>query len=208
MCGAGGAHSFGTQEDQACALNEGWANFVAVDTWHNDTSEEGYFFFNGAQGACGNPFGNNDVTDHCPTWSCVAENLNVIDAESTGCWDRCFVRYMETVFSSATWPGNANEMDWMRMFWDYHTNNPGAGGGVAASHSQMQAEIGAAGNFTLANAYDKYRQGVAANSGCAQYGRAVYYAAANGINNCSGSCDNVSGCTDCDATCCGWTPCP
>jgi hypothetical protein len=125
----------------------------------------------------------------------------VINGEGTGCDGDCVVKFMETYWSSGNWPGHGTEVDWARTFWDYHTNDPGAHGSWP-SHAQMQRELGASGTMGQKDSYDRLRIGVAAESGCSQYERLVYYAAANGADHCDGACDNVPSCTDCDSSGC------
>jgi hypothetical protein len=190
-------HNFGTQETQRCAMIEGFADFVGVDAWNDDddgSNPDGYYLGVG----CTGPFGNPESVDHCPE---SPDNTDVIDVESVGCYDGCVTKYMETYFSSGTWPGTGVETDWMRTYWDYHTNNPGSLG-VVPSHGRMLSEWAAVTSATEANLYDRYRLGVASYSGCGQYERLVEYASGNGADHCDGSCDNVPSCTDCDATDC------
>jgi hypothetical protein len=99
---------------------------------------------------------------------------------------------MEANYSG--WQGHGTQLDWMRTFWDYHTNTNTSQPGSIPSHAQMQAELAASSLSSNVNMYDDYRQGIAAVSGCEQYERLVFMVAANGADLCWGSCDTVSGC--------------
>lgn len=176
------SHGMTSQEEQACAMIEGWGNFVSAVAWN-------------VHGA--------DADGKMRYWgSC--EGNSTIDVESSGDATDCVVKYMETNFGAGTWPGNGGELDWMRTWWDYYTNE-GGWPGSRPTQSQMQLEF--EGYLPVSGfpkrAYDDYRKGVADQSGCTQYERIVALAAANGADHCedegSGDwCDNVPGCTDVD----------
>lgn len=175
-----GGHGMTTKEFMSCAMTEGWANFVSADGWNDDSAGAG---------------GKLRYWGDC-------RGSSTIDIESSGDAADCVVKYLENNFTG--YGGRGTELDWMRTYWDYHTNDQTSHPGSAASHTQMQAEMDASDLSSNENMYDDYRQGIAAESGCDQYERIVFMAAANGADHCKSGCDDVSGCTDCDATGCGY----
>ncbi len=179
-----GSHAMTSQEEQACALMEGWANFVSAAVWNSfHTNAGGKLRY---WGAC--------------------RGSSTVNVEGSGNGSNCKVKYMEKNYSSSSWPGNATELDWMRTLWDYFTNSLSGEPGSRPSHNQMQAELVGYLPTTSGDApeaYDLYRKGVAADSSCSQYERLVHMAAANGADHCehegsSDWCDNVPVCADVD----------
>jgi hypothetical protein len=177
-------HTMTEYEYMACVMMEGWADFVSVDAWNNHNEQDGRREY---LGTC-----RGDAT---------------VDADHTGVAPDCVVKYMEVNYTPSTeWPGHGTQLDWMRTFWDYHTNTSTSQPGSKPSHAQMQAELAASNLSHNKNMYDDYRQGIAAVSGCEQYERLVFMASANGADHCWNNCDTVSGCTNCDGTGCGQDP--
>jgi hypothetical protein len=184
--GQGTGHWMTSYEYMSCAMMEGWARFAEADVWNDDGDNAQAFIYQSCGGS------------------------SIIDVEAAGEGAGCVLQYMETTWTDADdWPGHGTELDWMRTFWDYHTNDLTGQPGSRRSHSQLQAELAASSlgtpqNPVVRNNYDNYREGIAAESGCSQYERLVFMAAHNGANHCQGECDTVAGCTNCDSTQCGY----
>lgn len=156
----------GPEEYDSCAFMEGWADFVAVDSWFPHTTS-----WSGA-----------------PGWFVRANSTNdPIDAKSGS--GSCSVstqypNYMhQNCFSGDS--GEGSEVDWMRALWDYHTRTSYSGGGVVPSHQRLQEEIGASPQWNKSNACEKYAEGVESYSGSAQQARWNYYI--NSVN-LAGTC--------------------
>jgi hypothetical protein len=178
-------HGMTVQKVQACAMMEGWANFTSASVWNL---------------AWDNADGKLRYWGDC-------EGDRTIDVENAGNAAGCVIKYMENNYSSSTWSGMGTELDWMRAWWDYRTNDLAGQPGSPVTTTTMQAEwVGYLPvNMHAERAYDDYRKGVAAHSGCEQYERAVFMAAAHGADHCDDEgvfvidwCDDVPGCTDVD----------
>ncbi|NJK32506.1 MAG: hypothetical protein HC927_08895 [Deltaproteobacteria bacterium] len=177
------------QVSQACAMMEGWANFMSAAVWNS---------------------GGPNADGSLRYWGSCEGNAT-INVEAAGASSSCVVKYMENNFASSSWPGSGSELDWMRTWWDYFTNDLAWEPGYQPSIGTMQAEwVGylppTSTDEFEGRAYDDYRKGVAAYStvsGCEQYERLVWMAAANGADHCEHEnlfdwCDNVPGCTNVD----------
>ena len=179
-----GSHCMTGREFQSCAMMEGWGNFVSADVWNDDSGT--------------NPGGKLRYWGDC-------DGDSTIDIESTGNDADCVVAYMESNYSNTSWPGHATELDWMRAFWDFHTNDVAGHPGTPQSHFDLQDMFSSYLPTTsdAERSYDLLRLGCADNLGCAEYERIVYMADANGADHCENDgqadeCENVPGCTDVD----------
>jgi hypothetical protein len=95
---AGATHSMGSRENQALAIQEGFAHFYAADVWNNDDFDDcklGYF--------------QDEFGTGAPTIDCESSDANYPRP------------YMETVCGTP-WDGRGTTVDWMRTFWDLHTD--------------------------------------------------------------------------------------
>ncbi|GEM_PF-3287493 len=110
------SHEITSEEWQSAAASEGWAHFVATDAWtiHPTTDS--------------NPVG----------WMNLYYNETVVSAE-TGeftvfrdhyCLDQCLCSDL----------GHGVELDWLRQFWDYHTNNQ-SGDGDYRDHAELRNDL-------------------------------------------------------------------
>ena len=155
----------GPEEYDSCALMEGWANFVAVDSWFPHTS--GW--------------------SAPPGWF-VRSNGDVIDAaDGTGVCGTASIDYPDGMHVNCFTgdDGEGSEIDWMRGLWHYHTRTSYIGGGVVPSHQRLQSEIDSASQWVKDNACEKYADGVEAYSGSSQQNRWDYYV--NSVNQ-AGTC--------------------
>jgi hypothetical protein len=199
----GSTHDFGSKEYISCAASEGWASFVALDIWNDhdaNSNPEGYYWWDQASDTCTgppDPYMNQDVIDQCPD---TPDDRDLVRADFSGCWDQCVTQFMHNMHTG-TFSGRGTEVDWMRAFWDYHTNDNGEHG-TWVSHAQLQAQIQASGHLGPLDWYERLRIGVAASAGCDQYRRLVDYFDNNGADHCDGACADVPNCADCDSTGC------
>lgn len=101
-CGASaGEHSMTSKEYSRCALSEGFSHFYAADVFnsHHETGCSFEYYKD--------EFGG----DPTPKVNCEVANGN---------FD---IHYMEqNCGGSSTWDGRGTELDWLRQFWDVHTN--------------------------------------------------------------------------------------
>lgn len=140
-------HSMTSLEWNSCAAMEGWAHFASADMFtanhHAGGDPSGWFRY--IAGELIDPEAQWD-----PSATCAVE----IDQYA----DQCFS------FPSSCNNGDCDrvgtELDWMRTFWDYHTDDdlPGA----LRSHVQLQADIEAAGGWTSSSAWTAIAAGMTA----------------------------------------------
>lgn len=195
--GTGQFHSMESLEFQSCAMMEGWSNFVAVDTFTIHPNGNG-------------PAGSNPNArigywgTACGGTLFTSEGFDVISAES-GTGSNCPVDTRGNIWfalGGGSFTGYATEVDWMRTFWDYHTNRLSADPGFTPTHTEMRREFAAAAFTTNdLNAFDELRRGVArgqvgatpTTATCTQLQRLDYMANVNGTDLCnpSGSCDST-----------------
>lgn len=155
------SHGMTTLEFDSCAAMEGWAHFVSADIW------------NGGVHAGGDPVG----------WFRYWGPSDTINMESggSGCsnYQRRYAHECECNADCAT---TSTELDWMRMWWDYHTDDSPGDPGIAPSHHQLHGEIKEGLGWGSTNACSSIRNGVGAESGSAQEDRIVQMLWWNGAN--------------------------
>ncbi|MDY7093315.1 MAG: hypothetical protein SX243_10135 [Acidobacteriota bacterium] len=160
-CRTSSGHALTSIEFVSCGAMEGWAHFVATDAFNDH--QEGF---------------NPDAT--FVYWSgsglTVDANRGPIGGEQ---------RYMENVCSppsppSPAYTGFGVELDWLRLWWNYHTNPPLGVLGTRPSHYQMMNEIDRSLPWTNLDTYSNLVDGVLAESGIGQQYRFVGQALDNG----------------------------
>lgn len=99
-----GNHSMGSKETSHCAMTEGFAHFYAADVWnrHDQRSECVFRYYK-------QEFGGVFPTINCEGGS-----------NSTG---GSFPNGFLTSQCSSPFGGYGTELDWMRQFWDVHTDS-------------------------------------------------------------------------------------
>jgi hypothetical protein len=110
-CTSGGQHKMWSLEHQASAANEGWAHFVSADVWNDHEQTDCAFGYWRQKGSTGYV---NQALD--------------CEAASTG-FPVSFMR-TECDTNSSDFGTKGVEVDWLRAFWDTHTNGtnpPGMG---------------------------------------------------------------------------------
>lgn len=147
-CGYNGSgHSMRGGETSDCAAMEGWAHFVAVDTW------------NSGQHAGGDPVGwikywgggNALVNAEADQGGCATVAGDTALNYQLAYADTCFASGWDADASCSTGDCDnvATELDWMRTWWDYHTDDDIAG--TLPDHADLQTDIaGTAWNNTNA----------------------------------------------------------
>ncbi|MCI0398870.1 MAG: GEVED domain-containing protein, partial [Chloroflexi bacterium] len=127
-CSSGGSgHGMNGTEYASCAAMEGWAHFVAADIWNNHSGSD-------------NPgaifvYWNGTVYD--------------VELQNKKCYD--------TWTYNSTCDGYGVEGDWMRFWWDFHTNDLPSDPGSPPNHGQLfdiiDDLVWDTGNFEVSNAF-------------------------------------------------------
>ena len=136
-CGYGDSgHGMRGIEYNSCAAMEGWAHFVAADIWNDDAHSggdpTGWFVYWGA--------GNALINVEAGQGGCAA-----VSGDPNGFRQR----YADVCFSagfafdancaSGDCDGYSAELDWMRTWWDFHTDGDLAGS--RPDHADLQTII-------------------------------------------------------------------
>ena len=147
------SHEMRSLENNSCAAMEGWAHFVSADVWNaqagSDPDAQFRYWGDGnalvevedEQGGCWTSLGDN-TGDYQRRFADVCFG-------TPGMWD----------YTANCVNGNCNgygtELDWMRFWWDFHTDTdlPGA----IPGHADLQELIDAAGSWSDNNAWDVLR---------------------------------------------------
>lgn len=156
-CGGGGSgHGMRSAEWDSCAAMEGWAHFVAVEVWNDD---------------------EHDNSGDPPGWMRYwGSGLPLIDVEGGAGGGACGSSYRKWYAQAChCWPNTCDgwntELDWMRTWWDYYTDDaPGDLGNKPSPH-QLHAEIKAATDWGSMDACPKIKGGIRSHSGQAQEDR-------------------------------------
>ncbi|MCB9664504.1 MAG: hypothetical protein H6732_10335 [Alphaproteobacteria bacterium] len=157
-CYTASEHAIDSLETQSCAAMEGWAHFVAVRAF-NDHQESD------------NP---GAVLQY---WRDAGLTVDVEQGPVGG-----VDTYFEATcgLTPSQQPGFGVELDWLRTWWDYHTNpSPG----VRPSVGLMIDELASDSTWTPSDTYTVIRDGIDAASGDTQRARWVQMATWNGIDH-------------------------
>jgi hypothetical protein len=147
-CTFGSGHNMRSLEFNSCAAMEGWAHFVAADMW-NGTAHDGdlwpdaWYNYPGALGL---------ISLHAGQGGCQVSGETVPNFRNAYA-DSCFFPFCGNDCS-----GMGVELDWMRHWWEYHTN--GVLAGPVPSHAQMQADIAASGGWDATTAWTDLHVGL------------------------------------------------
>jgi hypothetical protein len=154
-------HALTSIEFASCGAMEGWAHFVATDAFNDH--EEGL---------------NPDATFRY--WSDPGLTVDADRGPVGG-----VQRYMENVCLPPTpnYEGFGVELDWLRLWWNYHTNPSLGALGTRPSHSQMMNEIDRSLPWTATDTFSKLAFGILAESGLYQEYRFLAQAADNGCDH-------------------------
>jgi hypothetical protein len=156
QCFTDSSHALTSLELSSCAAMEGWAHFVAVRTFndHEDGDEPGAIF---------------------QYWSGSGLTVDVEQGPQGG-----VDRYYETMCGGdqANSAGRGVELDWLRHWWDYHTD---PAPGQKPSLKQMLDEIANSVPWVQDDTYDRLVDGIADWSGSAQRDRFTQIAEENGV---------------------------
>ena len=155
-CYSSSGHAIDSLEYQSCAAMEGWAHFVAVRTFNNHVESDN-------PGAVLQYWRGNGLT------------VDVEEGPAGG-----VDTYYETMCggNQPNLSGWGVELDWLRAWWDYHTN-PGS----TPSQSQMMDEIAANSGWFRTDTYDFITDGIEAVSGAEQRDRWIEMGVWNGIDH-------------------------
>lgn len=145
-------HGMTTLEWNSCAAMEGWAHFVSADIWtedhHAGGDPQGWFRYFG------------DLVDPEAEWQAGANCGDYIGQYA----DQCFPLQSRcnngNPFNPAVWDCDqvGVELDWMRTFWDYHTDDDMPGS--LRSHLQLQDDIDASGGWNSNTAWNDIDAGM------------------------------------------------
>jgi hypothetical protein len=151
-------HALDSVETQSCAAMEGWAHFVAVRAYNNPTEGD-----------------NPDAT--LEYWRGSGETVDVEQGPVGG-----VDTYYEAMCggNQANSAGRGVELDWLRAFWDYHTNSTP---GYRPDTSVMVDEIAANSGWHPDDTYSFITDGVDMASGADQRDRWLEMAQWNGIDH-------------------------
>jgi hypothetical protein len=119
-------HSIGSQEWVSGAMIEGWGHFFAADVFNDDSEAD-----------CGFEYYKTTFSDSSPAIDCESGNSPYVLA------------YMENE-CGPTVDNRGVELDWLRQFWDVHTN----GGGISFN-TMLTTWINNANTWTNTTAYDE-----------------------------------------------------
>ena len=152
-CGGNG-HGMTTAEWDSCAAMEGWAHFVAVEVWNDD---------------------EHDNSGDPPGWMRYwGPGSPLIDVEG-GVGGSCGGYRKWYAQACHCWPetcdGWGTELDWMRTWWDYYTDNAAGDLGNKPSPHQIHDEIKAAVDWGATDACPRIKGGIKSHSGQAQEDR-------------------------------------
>jgi hypothetical protein len=132
-CSSGGSHGMTSIEWQSCAVNEGFAHFVAADTFNNHAQDDCAFRYWGSN------HGDRNV-------DCEGASSHV-------------AAWMENMCVGESFVGAGVELDWLRQFWDVHTN------GGSTNMLPFMQWIRASGGWTKTSAYDELNTAAQAHGG-------------------------------------------
>jgi hypothetical protein len=159
QCDTNTQHSMWSMENESGAAMEGWAHFVAVAVFNDPTGP--------------NP---GAIIRY---WSAGTDTTVDVEDGPTGGAAQYFDTVCPTVQTTAKL---SVQLDWLRHWWDYHTNAGANVAGVPASHKRMMDEMNAASPWTAGTTLDRIRDGVQANSGADQLARWDALSIKNGID--------------------------
>jgi hypothetical protein len=142
-------HSMSSKEYNVGAFNEGFCHFYAADVWNDHDETDGFYKY------------------YKTVWG---EANPVIDVETGS-------KYMETTCSTP-FSGYGNEMDWMRFFWDLHTD-----GSSKPTFTDIMNIIAAAGKLGDTTVFYDLCQGAAAYDGGVWLAKFLEKAAFNGVDH-------------------------
>jgi hypothetical protein len=157
-CYTASSHAIDSAENQSCAAMEGFAHFVAVRAFndHQDGDNPGAVL---------------------QYWRDSGLTVNVEQGPDGG-----VDKYYEAVCggNAQNAAGSGVELDWMRTWWDYHTNTTV---GFKPDQTVMMDEIAENGNWTSQNTYSFISDGIESSSGSDQRDRWDAISQANGIDH-------------------------
>jgi hypothetical protein len=136
-CGGDG-HGMRGVETTDCAAMEGWAHFVSVDTWnsgqHSGGDPVGFMKYWGG--------GNALINVEADQGGCATMSGDTALNYQLAYADTCFQSgwAADPACSSGDCDNRGVELDWMRAWWDYHTD--GDITGTLPDHADLQSDIG------------------------------------------------------------------
>ncbi|MCC7111033.1 MAG: hypothetical protein IT382_17195 [Deltaproteobacteria bacterium] len=104
-CSSTDSHNIGSKEYQGCAFDEGGAHFYSADIWNNHNETDCSFKY----------YKNTGSNPAQPVIDCEASPADYSSGMSYP------VNYLESICPSP-FAGMGVEGDWLRAFWDVHTN--------------------------------------------------------------------------------------
>lgn len=151
-CGYGSAgHGMRGAEWDSCAAMEGWAHFLATDVWnfgeHSGGDPVGWMRYWGP----GNPVLNAESGQGGCATVTADPALNYRSSYADTCFSDVGSFAYDPSCSGGDCTGVSTELDWMRMWWDYHTD--GDLPGTRPDHSDLLDEMDAAGGWGITTAW-------------------------------------------------------
>ena len=172
------SYDHGTKEFNSLAFREGFAHFVAARAW-NDPSATGAFRWEAAF-AANLPSNSGPVTIDLELWGPSTEG-NGNNATGGRLKNFCCVGAC-----AASWAGAANNEDWLRFLWDWHTATnycvlPPSMLGAMEVYSRTRLN----GGLANANYYEKAEDAMEFVYGVGDCARSAWYdlANSNGVAN-------------------------
>ncbi len=160
-CTYGAGHGMRSIEYNSCGAMEGWASFVATDVWntgaHGGGTPPGWLRYwddvatvvnvaSGAGNTCAAVKGDDSPTTYRDKYGddCIG------DPNSFG--------YDPAACPNGDCDGYAVELDWLRTWWDYHTDDSLAGS--RPGHWQLHTDVDAAGGWSSTDFWDQMLGGL------------------------------------------------
>ena len=159
VCDTTSSHSMCSMENESGAAMEGWAHFVATTAFNNTAST--------------NP---GAIMRY---WSAGGDTTVDIEEGATGGASNYFDTVCPDVASATKL---SVQLDWLRHWWDYHTNATESDPGMRPSFARMIEELDAAPLWSAGTAWTRMRSGVESRSGAEQLARWDQMGAWNGID--------------------------
>lgn len=157
-CDATSSHSMWSMEFESGAAMEGWAHFISVATFNSRAGD--------------NPGAMMRY------WSGDGVDVDV-EQGPTGGASNYFDSVCPSVQSATTL---SVQLDWLRHWWDYYTNDLEVDPGYRPTVTRMMNELDAAPAWSAGNAWTRIRTGVKSYSGSTQQARWDQHGAWNGID--------------------------
>ena len=139
-----GSHSLHEKEFQSAAAAEGWADFYAAWAWNTQTSNTCTLDFQGEydfdlDGTLDTRVPGEEGWANCESSAFSQSDPNAPDDGRD--WLKDLILYdddnVDGLQCAGTWTNRGTEYDWMRFFWDLHTDQALNGTEIASLYDEM-----------------------------------------------------------------------